>query len=58
MNIDNIFFRKAEDNDRDQIANVLLDFYNMENAKEAVNIDNGLILVTKKIDYSYKELAD
>ena len=29
-----------------------------ENAKEAVNIDNRLILVTKKIDYSYKELAD
>ena len=36
MNIDNIFFRKAEHNDRDQIASVLLDFYNMENAKEAV----------------------
>ena len=29
-----------------------------ENAKEAVNIDNRLILVTKKNDYSYKELAD
>ena len=36
MNIDNIFFRKAKHNDRDQIASVLLDFYNMENAKEAV----------------------
>ena len=29
-----------------------------EKAKEAVDIDNRLILVTKKIDYSYKELAD
>ena len=36
MNVDNIFFRKAEHKDRDQIAGVLLDFYNMENAKEAL----------------------
>ena len=36
MNVDNIFFRKAEHKDRDQIAGVLLDFYNMENAEEAV----------------------
>ena len=36
MNVDNIIFRKAEHEDRDQIAGVLLDFYNMENAEEAV----------------------
>ena len=36
MNVDNIIFRKAEHKDRDQIAGVLLDFYNMENAKEAL----------------------
>ena len=36
MNVDNIFFRKAEHKDRNQIAGVLLDFYNMENAEEAL----------------------
>ena len=37
MNIDKIIFRKAVDKDSDEIAGVLLDFYNMNNTEEAIS---------------------
>ena len=38
MNADNIVLKKASSKNKIQIANVLLDFYNMNDLDEAVNI--------------------
>ncbi len=45
----NIIIRKAKLEDADQIANVLLDFYNMENIDEA----SGAFLTEVSKDYKY-----
>ena len=37
MNNNNIIYKKADSKDKDQIAKVLLDFYNMNDISEAIN---------------------